>query len=89
MGAEYSQQGRRGGKKRRVLEDHDERKYPRDRRCYKCSGHGRLFVEYECYSCRNQSDPTWSNYSRQCSCNGYGRVTSYETCDDCWGRGWK
>lgn len=56
-------------------------------RCIKCSGHGKLFVEYECGSCRCDNQASWSHYSDCNSCNGYGRQTAYEICDDCFGRG--
>ncbi|UJR27071.1 hypothetical protein I4U23_008373 [Adineta vaga] len=89
MGAEYSHQGKNTAVGRHLIyETYGGRGKSRStERCWKCGGHGRLYVEYECNSCRLEERTTWSNYTRSCSCNGYGRQTSTEICDDCRGRG--
>ncbi|CAF0891275.1 unnamed protein product [Adineta steineri] len=90
MGAEYSHQGRNGGRRHLIYETYaGNRKGRSGERCFKCGGNGKLFVESECNSCRCEERTTWSNYSRSCSCNGYGRQTSSEICDDCYGRGYQ
>ncbi len=91
MGIEYSHQGRTAAIGRHLIYEtyNSKRKGRSGERCCKCNGHGRIYVESECNSCRNEDRRTWSNYSRHCSCNGYGRQTSYELCDDCYGRGYQ
>lgn len=89
MGAEYSHHGKHVAGRHLLYETYGgRRKHRSSERCWKCSGHGRLFIEQECHSCRCEDRTTWSNYSKDCSCNGYGRQTSYELCDDCHGRGY-
>ena len=90
MGAEYSQQGRSSSGRHILYETFaSKRKGRSGERCLKCAGRGRLFVEYECNSCRCEERTSWSSYNGHCSCNGYGRQTSCELCDDCHGRGYK
>lgn len=90
MGIEYSHQGRNAIGRHMIYEAYGgKRKGRSGERCFKCGGQGRICVEYECSSCRYEERTTWSNYSRNCSCNGYGRQTSYEQCDDCQGRGYQ
>lgn len=89
MGAEYSRTNRHATAGRFLIYDvYGSQRHggPTDR-CMKCSGSGRLSVEYTCDHCRNQDRTTWSNYNGNCSCNGYGRQTVTELCDDCFGRG--
>jgi DnaJ-class molecular chaperone len=90
MGAEYSHQGRNAIGRHMIYETYSgKRKGRSGERCYKCGGNGKIYVESECNSCRGEDRTTWSNYTRHCSCNGYGRQTSYEQCDDCHGRGYQ
>ncbi|CAF2998508.1 unnamed protein product [Rotaria socialis] len=85
MGAEYSQPPRIPALTSFISEAfYDQRRPPRIR-CVKCLGHGRLFVESECNSCRS----SWSNHTSCYTCDGYGHQTTYELCDDCFGRGIK
>ncbi|CAF1488176.1 unnamed protein product [Adineta ricciae] len=90
MGAEYSQQGKNAVGRHLIYEAYGRRTKGRSsERCWKCGGHGRLYVQSECNRCRCGERTTWSNYSPNCSCNGYGRQTSTEICDDCHGRGYQ
>jgi hypothetical protein len=88
MGVECSQQSRNAAGRHLIYEVHGNRRKNRlGDRCSKCGGHGKIYVESECNSCRCEERTTWSNYTRQCPCNGYGRQTFSEQCDDCRGRG--
>ncbi|CAF3432363.1 unnamed protein product [Rotaria sp. Silwood1] len=90
MGAEYSQPTRLAALSTFIADANSGSERGASRvRCWKCSGHGRLYIEEECTSCRCQDQGTWSNYTRHCSCNGYGRKTSTQICDDCHGRGYR
>lgn len=89
MGAEYSYHGKHVVGRHLLYETYgDRRKHRSSERCWKCGGSGKLLIEQECHLCRCEDRTTWSNYSKDCSCNGYGRQTSYEQCDDCHGRGY-
>ncbi|CAF0960216.1 unnamed protein product [Rotaria sordida] len=88
MGAEYSQPPRLSGLSNFLNEAYSRGGTGKSRvRCWKCSGHGRLYIDYECTICRCHDQTSWSNYTKHCSCNGYGRQTHTELCDDCHGRG--
>ncbi|CAF2646993.1 unnamed protein product [Rotaria sp. Silwood2] len=90
MGAEYSQPPRLGALSAFIEDAYGGTERGASRvRCWKCLGHGRLYIEHECTSCWCQDRTTWSNYTRHCSCNGYARQTSTEICDDCHGRGYR
>jgi hypothetical protein len=90
MGIEYSHQGKHAVGRHMIYEAYSgKRKGRSGERCFKCGGHGKIYVESECHSCRSEDRTTWSNYTRSCSCNGYGRQTSYEECEDCHGRGYQ
>jgi hypothetical protein len=90
MGVDYSHHGRNVTGRHLIYEAYvGKRKGRSGERCFKCDGHGRIYVEYKCSSCRCEERTNWLSYSRQCSCNGDGRRTSYEQCDDCYGRGYQ
>jgi DnaJ-class molecular chaperone len=90
MGIEYSHHGRNTSGRHLIYDAYvGKRKGRSGERCFKCDGHGQITVIYECNLCRYEERTSSLSYSRQCSCNGYGRKTSYEKCDDCYGRGYQ
>jgi len=57
-------------------------------RCYPCNGSGRVYIESQCYRCRDYNTKAMYKYKASCSCNGTGRETAEKTCHTCSGRGY-